>query len=118
MGTQAVAIIRDLENLYVDHSARSVADEMAMLVDDLLWASEWDTVIDILDRIDPAKLPPNVITGLLMLTRLNPNELPEEKNIQVFEARTRLLERAAVSWAEVWGWDADRIERSTDRLQS
>lgn len=118
METQAVVIIRDLENLYVDHSARDVADEMAMLVDDLLWESEWDTVIDILDRIDPAKLPPNVITGLLMFTRLDPNELPEEKNIQVAEARTHLLERAAVPWAEVWGWDVDRIKRSTKRLQS
>ncbi len=117
MEAKALTIIHDLETLYVDHSARDVADEMAMLVDDLLWASEWDTVVGILDHIDPAKLPPNVITGLLMFTRLDPNVLTKEYHVLFAEARTRLLERAAVPWAEVWGWDADRIKRSTKRLQ-
>lgn len=98
-------IVADAETL----NERALTDILALRADDLLVEHQFNVVDAILRCIDPERLPPTAMTGLLMVTRA--------ADIALQEARDDFFARAKPVLTTRWGWDSNRIARLGARLR-
>ncbi|EYF05910.1 ImmA/IrrE family metallo-endopeptidase [Chondromyces apiculatus] len=76
-------------------------------LDDLFDAGEFQVARRALELLDPHKLTPKVLTGVLMVS--------DHMREQLGEARARFFERVRSALADTWSLDPERIERVTQR---
>lgn len=84
-------------NLLMDH------------LDALISGDQIERAVILLERLDPSRLPPRVLTALLSLTFPARNVLGD--------ARTRLFDRCKAAFEETWKVPAERRARIEARLR-
>lgn len=69
-----------------------------------------ESIIRLMNCIDVNVATPNVISGILFLTR--------DHNESISSARTALLDRSKIALSTKWSWEQERIDRLDRRLRS
>lgn len=84
-------------------------DSIIDLMDDLMYAGEWEEVKYVLASICTDRYPPMVLTGVLAFSKAAREKLGE--------ARTDFLSRAMKSLLHTWGQTEDRVAYTENRLK-
>jgi hypothetical protein len=95
---------RTLEGaLEATSQGRVIAATEALIehLDSLFLAGEIEMARRLLARIDPERLPPKVLSGVLMVTRAAKAALGEE--------RTTFFERVRTALSETWGLSLEQV---------
>ncbi len=87
----------------------AATNELMDHIDALLSGDEIERAVILLERLDPSRLPPRVLTALLSLT------FPARDLLG--DTRTRLFDRCKVAFEETWKLPADRRARIEARLR-
>lgn len=91
------------------YSHMKSVDAIIDLMDNLMYAGEWEEVKFVLDSICTDKYPPTVLTGVLGFSKSAKEELGE--------SRTNFLSRAMKSLLHTWGCTEDRVAYTENRLR-
>ena len=91
------------------YSHMKSVDSIINLMDDLMYAGEWEEVKFVLDSICTDKYPPMVLTGVLGFSKSAREELGK--------SRTDFLARAMRSLLHTWGQTEDRVAYTENRLK-
>lgn len=84
----------------------AATDLLVEQLDDLLSANELTLARRLLDKLDPDRFPPSVLTGLLMVVSHAPDEL----------ARSDFRARVWNALRTIWAWDESRLAALEARL--
>lgn len=80
----------------------AATDALIKHFDDLFLAGDFDVARRLLARLDPQRLPPKVLSGVLMVSRAAKAALGEE--------RTAFFERVRAALSETWKLRPDQVE--------
>jgi Zn-dependent peptidase ImmA (M78 family) len=102
-------VIHRVEAAVNDGRALDAVDMLVECFDDLFTAGEFEVACDTLVQLDPRRLPPKVLTGVLMVSAHARDELGA--------TREEFFARVMVALAETWQLDTDQLRAVERRLR-